>query len=93
MGKQKLSPEAAKRKKARDLRYANSADRKAKRRDSQKQRRKAKKNGTSVEGKDFDHKTRTFKSKKSNRGNGGKGTKKEGKANYKVPAKQKRRKK
>lgn len=85
--KQKLSPAAAKRKAARDLRYANSADRKAKRRDSQKQRRTAKKKGKSVEGKDFDHKTRTFKSKESNRGNGGKGTKSESGANYKVPAK------
>ena len=89
--KQKLSPAAAKRKKARDLRYANSADRKAKRRDSQKQRRAAKKNGTNVDGKDFDHKTRSFKSKKSNRGNGGAGTKKEGKAKYKVPPKQKKK--
>ena len=89
--KQKLSPAAKKRKAARDLRYANSADRKAKRRDSQKQRRKAKKAGKSVAGKDFDHKTRSFKSKKSNRGNGGQGTKKEGKAKYKVPAKQKRK--
>jgi len=85
--KQKLSPAAKKRKAARDLRYANSADRKAKRRDSQMKRRQAKKNGKSVEGKDFDHKTRTFKSKKSNRGNGGKGTKKESGAKYKVPAK------
>ncbi len=89
MPKQKLSPAAAKRKAARDLRYANSSDRKAKRRDSQMARRKAKKKGASVKGKDFDHKTRTFKSVKSNRGNGGKGTKKESGANYKVPAKKK----
>ena len=87
MPKQKLSAAAARRKAARDLRYANSADRKAKRRDSQLQKRKAIKNGKSVKGKDFDHKTRTWKSVKSNRGNGGKGTKSEGKANYKVPAK------
>jgi hypothetical protein len=90
MPKQKLSAAAARRKAARDLRYANSPDRKAKRRDSQKQKRKAEKNGKSVKGKDFDHKTRTWKSVKSNRGNGGKGTKKESGANYKVPAKQKR---
>jgi len=90
MPKQKLSPAAAKRKAARDLRYANSPDRKAKRRDSQMARRKAKKKGTSVQGKDFDHKSRSFTSVKTNRGNGGKGTKKEGSANYKVPAKQKR---
>ena len=36
MGKQKLSPAAAKRKKERDLRYANSDDRRKKRADSQK---------------------------------------------------------
>lgn len=91
MAKQKLSAAAAKRKAQRDLRYANSAARKAKRRDSQMQKRKAKKNGTDVRGKDFDHKTRTFKSVKSNRGNGGKGTKKESGANYKVPAKRKKK--
>ena len=43
MGKQKLSPAAANRKKERDLRYANSDDRKKKRADSQKKRRAAKK--------------------------------------------------
>ena len=60
-----------------------------KRRDSQMQKRKAKKKGISTKGKDFDHKTRTWKSVKSNRGNGGKGTKKESGARYKVPAKKK----
>ncbi len=90
MAKQKLSAAAAIRKAARDLRYANSPDRKAKRRDSQLQKRKAEKNGKSVKGKDFDHKTRTWKSVKSNRGNGGKGTKKESGANYKVPAKKRK---
>jgi hypothetical protein len=43
--KQKLSPAAAKAKAERDLRYANSPARKAKRADSQAQRRAAKKNG------------------------------------------------
>ena len=90
MPKQKLSAAAARRKAARDLRYANSPDRKAKRRDSQMQKRKAEKNGKSTNGKDFDHKTRTWKSVKSNRGNGGKGTKKESGANYKVPAKKRK---
>jgi hypothetical protein len=37
-----------------------------------------------VAGKDFDHKTRTFKSVAANRGNDGEGTKKEGKRNYRV---------
>ena len=33
---------------------------------------------------DYDHKSGTFKSVKANRGNDGKGTKKEGKSNYKI---------
>ncbi len=43
MGKQKLSPAAAKAKAIRDLKAANSPDRKAKRADSQKNRREAEK--------------------------------------------------
>ena len=89
MRKQKLSPEAAKRKAERDLRYANSDKRKAYRRDSQKKRRAAKSSGKSVEGKDYDHKSGTFKSVKANRGNGGAGTKKEGGKRYKVSKKEK----
>jgi len=82
--KQKLSPKAAKDKAERDLRYANSPARKAKRADSQAQRRAAKKNGRDVAGKDFDHRTNSFVSVSTNRGNRGEGTKKEGSANYKV---------
>jgi hypothetical protein len=44
MGKQKLSPKAAKAKAVRDLACANTDDRKAKRADSQMKRRKAVKN-------------------------------------------------
>ena len=67
MGKQKLSPEAAKRKKERDLKYANSKDRKEKRADSQKKRRAAKKAGKKIAGKDYDHYTGTFVTSHRNR--------------------------
>lgn len=81
---QKLSPAARRRKAARDLAYANSPARKAKRAENQRLRRAAKKAGKNIDGKDFDHKTRTFKTVAKNRGNDGKGTKKEGKRKYKV---------
>lgn len=68
MGKQKLSPKAAKAKAVRDLKAANSPDRKRKRADSQKKRREAKKNGRNIEGKDYDHYTGTFVTAHRNRG-------------------------
>ena len=68
MGKQQLSPAAAKAKAVRDLKAANSPDRKAKRADSQKKRRAAKKNGKNIEGKDYDHYTGTFVTAHRNRG-------------------------
>ena len=77
--KQKLSPLAAKRKAARDLVAAKTPYRKAAKADSQRKRR-ADPNATG----DYDHKTSTFMSVNKNRGNGGEGTKKEGKANYKI---------
>ena len=80
--KQTLSPQARRDKAARDLAYANSPARKKKRAENQRLRRAAKKAGKNIDGKDFDHKTRTFKDVASNRGNDGQGTKKEGKANY-----------
>jgi hypothetical protein len=84
MGKQKLSAAARRRKSARDLAYANTPARKAKRAENQRLRRAAKKAGRNVDGLDFDHKTRTFKSTKRNRGNDGEGTKKESGKSYKV---------
>ena len=63
MGKQKLSPLAAKRKAVRDKAYAMSTDRK-------------KKKGINLKGKDYDHTRGKFVSVKVNRGNGGRGTKK-----------------
>ena len=70
MGKQKLSPAAAKAKAVRDLKAANSTDRKAKRADSQKKRREAiKKHGSNwLVGKDYDHNTGRFTSSSHNRG-------------------------
>ena len=70
MGKQKLSPKAAKAKAVRDLACANTDDRKAKRADSQMKRREAvKKHGANwLVGKDYDHNTKRFTSSAHNRG-------------------------
>ena len=70
MGKQKLSAKAAKAKAVRDLKAANSPDRKEKRADSQKKRRAAvKKHGSNwLVGKDYDHNTGKFTSSSHNRG-------------------------
>ena len=75
--KQQLSKEAALKKAERDLKYANK--RSALRADAQEKRRAAKKAGKNIDGKDYDHKTSSFKSVKYNRGNNGNGTRKEGK--------------
>ena len=74
---QKLTRRARAAKAKRDLRYAKSKDRKWKKADSQKKRRAAKKAGRSLTGKDYDHKDGRFKSVRANRGNDGKGTKRE----------------
>jgi hypothetical protein len=76
--KQKLSPKAAAAKKKRDLAFAKTFSRKRKKAENQRKRRAAIKNGVSIKGKDYDHKSGRFKSIKANRGNDGKGTKKEG---------------
>ena len=78
--KQKLSPLAAKKKAARDLAFAKSPARKAKKAENQRKHRA----NPGMKGKDYDHKTSSFRSVKANRGNDGQGTKKEGKANYKI---------
>jgi len=77
--KQKLSPKAAIAKKERDLAFAKTFSRKKKKAENQRLRRAAIKTGKNIEGKDYDHKDKRFKSIKANRGNDGKGTKKEGK--------------
>jgi len=76
--KQKLSPEAASAKAIRDKKAAMTPDRRAKKAENQVKRREAVKAGKDIKGKDYDHKDRRFKSVKTNRGNDGKGTKREG---------------
>jgi len=79
---QNLSPTAKRMKATRDKRAAMTTDRKNKKAENQRKRRAAIKAGKNVKGKDYDHKDRKFKSVKKNRGNDGKGTKREGSANY-----------
>ena len=74
---QKLSPAARRRKLARDLADAKTPNRRRKKAENQRLRRAAKKRGIKLDGKDYDHKEGKFKTIKSNRGNDGKGTKKE----------------
>tara|TARA_R100000935_G_C2820452_1_gene159526 strand:- start:333 stop:569 length:237 start_codon:yes stop_codon:yes gene_type:complete len=77
MGTQKLSATALKAKRERDLEYANSPDREAKRAENQRRRRAAaKKHGENwLIDKDYDHSKKQFTSTKNNRGEYGKGTK------------------
>ena len=74
---QKLSPGARRTKLARDLAAAKTPSRRRKKAENQRLRRAAIKAGASLEGKDYDHKNKRFKSVKKNRGNDGKGTKNE----------------
>ena len=74
---QKLSPSGRRRKLARDLADAKTPSRRRKKAENQRLRRAAKKRGIKLDGKDYDHKNKRFKSVKSNRGNDGKGTKNE----------------
>lgn len=77
----KLSAKARAAKKIRDLAAAKTPSRRRKKAENQKIRRKAaKKYGKSwLKGKDYDHDDKRFESVRANRGNDGKGTKKEGK--------------
>ena len=77
---QRLSAQARRDKAARDLAFAKSPARRAKKAHAQ---RMARANPSAAAGKDFDNKRGKFVSVKSNRGNEGEGTKKEGKNNYK----------
>ena len=80
MGKQKLSPKAAKAKAVRDLACANTDDRKAKRADSQMKRRKAINNKglAFLLNKDYDHNTGKFVLSSYNRGGTQSKSKKDG---------------
>ena len=91
--KQKLSPKAKKAKAARDLAYAKTADRRKKKAHAQRERRRAKRSGKNVDGKDWDHKDGRWESVARNRANDGEGTKKEGRKKYKVPKRKRRVKK
>jgi len=77
MAKQKLSLTAKKAKAIRDKREAMTDRRRKMKAENQRKRRAAKKAGKNIKGKDYDHKTKRFTSVKANRGNRGKGTKKE----------------
>ena len=76
-----LSPQAKRNKAKRDLKAAKTPARRKKKAENQRKRRAAaKKYGISwLKGKDYDHDDKRFESVKANRGNDGKGTKKEGK--------------
>ena len=74
---QKLSKKGKAAKAVRDKKYAMTPNRRKKKAENQKLRRAAKKKGINLRGKDYDHKTRRFTSVKKNRGNRGRGTKKE----------------
>ena len=78
--KQQLSKAAALKKAARDLAMAKTPYRRAAKADSQMKHR----NSPINKGKDYDHKSGSFKSVKANRGNDGAGTKREGNKNYKI---------
>ena len=77
MTKQRLTPTAKRMKAIRDKKYAMTPARRAKKAENQRKRRAAIKSGKNINGKDYDHKDKRFKSVKANRGNDGKGTKKE----------------
>ena len=74
---QKLSNKAKAAKKARDKKTAMTARRRKMKAENQRKRRAVKKRGVNLKNKDYDHKTRKFTSVKNNRGNRGRGTKKE----------------
>ena len=61
----------------RDKKAAMTPARRKKKAENQRKRRAAKKAGKNIQGKDQDHKDCKFKSIKANRGNDGKGTKRE----------------
>ena len=68
MAKQKLSAEALKAKRRRDLAAANSPFRRELRADSQRRRRAAENAGRNLDGLDYDHNTGRFTSVAHNRG-------------------------
>lgn len=77
---QKLSATARRDKAARDLAFAKTPARRAKKADAQRRHRK----DPSGDGKDWDHKDGKWESAHKNRGNDGEGTKKESGKRYKT---------
>ena len=67
MAKQKLSSKARAAKAARDLQTAKTPRRRTMKAENQRKRRAAKKRGTNVSGKDYDHNRGKFVSVKTNR--------------------------
>ena len=91
MAKQNLTTIAKRMKAARDKKAAMTPNRRKKKAENQRKRRAAIKAGKNINGKDYDHKDKKFKSVKANRGNDGKGTKKENNMKKKkAPIKQKK---
>ena len=78
--KQKLSPKAAKAKAVRDLAFAKTDDRRAKKAHAQRMHRK----NPGKKGMDYDHEDGRFESVNQNRGNDGNGTKSESGKKYKT---------
>ena len=76
---QKLSATARRDKAARDLAFAKTPARKAKKAHAQ---REARANPTAAKGKDYDHKDQGWEAPSKNRGNDGEGTKKESGRKY-----------
>ncbi len=70
------NPEARKRKAKTDKKVNSRPEQVKKRVESNKARRKAKKNGQNVKGKDYDHAVRKFVKTKTNRGRKGEGGRK-----------------
>ena len=77
---QKLSPTAAKAKAARDLAFAKTPARRAKKAENQRKHR----SDPSGKGKDWDHEDQKWETPSRNRGNDGNGTKSESGKNYKI---------
>ena len=78
---QKLSATARRDKAARDLAFAKSPARRAKKAHAQRERRAS---PSAAKGKDYDHKDQRWETPSKNRGNDGEGTKKESGNNYKT---------
>tara|TARA_R110001606_G_scaffold365271_1_gene520043 strand:+ start:389 stop:634 length:246 start_codon:yes stop_codon:yes gene_type:complete len=76
---QKLSATARRDKAARDLAFAKSPARRAKKAHAQ---REARANPAAAKGKDYDHKDQRWETPSKNRGNDGEGTKKESGKKY-----------